>query len=88
MTTTPTYYLIASAAGVDNLLDAMAALEAVGIATASFVDYETSIPALLDADAVVLVDGWESSPGARSQAELATAFGKTVLAVSDLLAVA
>ncbi|MDQ4112914.1 MAG: DUF4406 domain-containing protein [Actinomycetota bacterium] len=89
MTTMPTYYLIASAAGVDALIAAETALADAGLVVTSFADYltyERAIPALLDADAVGLVDGWESSPGARSQAELAAAFGKTVLEVSDLLA--
>ena len=82
-----TVYLIASAACVDALILAEAAIASAGYTATSFADfgsYEGATPALLTSAAVVLVDGWESSPGARSQADLAAAFGKPVLSISDL----
>lgn len=81
-------YLIASAAGVDALVSAVAALSDVGIHASSSADYSTPagiFSAIAASHVVVHIDGWESSPGAVAEAGIAAALGKPVLPLADLL---
>lgn len=86
-----TAYLIASAASVDALVVAVAALADAGYATASSADHPTVagiFSALASADAVIAIEGWDSSPGARVEIGISAALGKPVLSLSDLLPIA
>lgn len=86
-----TVYLIASAASVDTLLAAVATLSDAGYLATSSADYSTLAgiaPAIMAADAIVTVAGWESSPGAAVEVSIASAIGKPVLTLSDLLPLA
>lgn len=84
-------YLIGSALSVEALFAAAAALLDAGIIATSPAEFATlseAASALLSADAVVMIDGWESSPGAHVEVTLAAALGKPVLSISDLLPLA
>lgn len=87
-------YLIASPEGVDALIDALDALDALsgaGYNVPSPADYPNMAAmctGLVDSDAVVMIDGWETCPGAHVEISLATALGKPVLSLSDLLPLA
>lgn len=88
MSTFETLYLIASAAGVDAVLEAMAGLSAAGYLVESSANYRSPaavLAAIGSADAVVMIDGWEVSPGARAEATFSAALGKPRLGLQDLL---
>lgn len=83
-----TVYLIASAEGVDAVLDVTDVLTGAGFVAPTPDEcgsMSAMCEALIDADAVVTVDGWESSAGAHVEVSLASALGKPVLNLADLI---
>lgn len=86
-----TVYLIASPINVDALLVAVDVLTVAGYVAPSPADYPDMAAmcnALVEADAVVLVDGWETCPAAQVEVSIAAALGKPVLTMPDLLPLA